>query len=513
LQSIIQNFITTADDSGARKISSALKDVSKDINSANESSKPLGTGLDNIAGKLGYMGERKLGNIVFRDIALGAVGASSSVNTATSATEALTAGLEILGRVGLGFSGTIGLAILAVTAFATIIEKLNANTKQTPDSVKKTADAYLAQSKAAKEAATSLEQLNVISKDQEAGLKNTAALSRDNLKALQDEIAFKEKLVTARVRNLTAQLQENNEGGKGLSLAIDLNKAIEIQTKLRAELIALGSTGKDLAKDQNDATVKQINLQALNLEQAEKIRVDNISYIQLLQEKSFHEATVLDLEKKLNDTENENAKNVITAQIDGIKKLIEIDNKKVEQLQANAKKIEAMNKQVANEIVRGANAVASGWEIQNGKLVYSTAKAASQIIGIVAQQIETQLAMAAARDLSNPATFALGVAEAAGVGVVASLAGAAGALLGADNSTSSPSGSSVSSPSGASSASSGGSSGSTQQNTNLIVEIRGGYFDQQAADNLAKMLSKRVQQGNIRLVSSTVLSNVGQNPG
>lgn len=507
-QPIIQSFITTADDSGARKISQALKGVSSDMKDAEGASKHLEGGIDNISGKLGYMGERKLGNIVFRDMAMSALGASSSVNSVANASQALTGGLEILGRVALGFSGTIGLAILAVTALVSIMEKIKAASDQTAESIKKNADELMKARDEYKAAAEVLLKHNDITKEQATILKDLSKAKSGEINDLRNGLQLKYADIQAQIKQIENDQKISTFARGRVQDQAQINRLQKEAIEIDKALSGLTDYATKTLKDQNAETVKKINLQAITIEADEKIRVKNMDFIQVIMLKQFHERTLLDLEKQLNATENENAKNVITAQIDGIKKLIEIDNQKTAQMMANAKKLEGEQKALANEIIKGANAIASGWEIQNDKLVFSSAKAAAAIIGLVAQQIETELAMAAAKDFLM-GNFAKGAAEAAGVGVVASLAGAAGALLGQGP----PSASSVASPSGASSASSGSSSASSQQMTNLTVEIRGGYFDENACDNLAKMLSKRVSQGNIRLVSSNVLTAVGQVPG
>lgn len=509
-QPIIQSFITTADDSGAKKISSALKDVSSDMKAAGEASKPLGDNIDNISGKLGYMGERKLGNIVFKDLAFNAVGAASSMNAATSAAEALTGGLEIGGRIALAYSGEIGLAILAVGALVTLFIKLEEASNKSAETLKKETTEWANWIVATEKSRDFFVKINNLRKDEVLYIDKSIEEKKKKIVLDQIEVETQLKWLENEQRKTLAnsKYSEETRGEKQSRANLDLQTMINAQLEKK---LALSQSLQILETAETDKKVKAINLEALSAKQSEERYTANLSLIQVLERKQAREQIILELEKKLNSTEDENAKKILQAQIEANKQLEESDAKRAEQFIANGKKMEQEEQKLANEIVKGANAIASGWENQNGRLVFSTAKASAAIIGIVAQQIEAQLAMAAAKDFAE-GNIGMAVAEAAGVGIVANLAGAASAALGGSGTTSSSVGvGSATNGSTASSSSSASGSGNTL--TNLTVELRGGYFDESAADKLAQMLSKRVQQGNIRLVSSTVLSNVGQVPG
>jgi len=498
-QPIIQSFVTTADDSGAKKISASLKTMQKDLKDTEVISEATGKSMDVLGGR----SERLAAKFVLKDIALQATGAASAITSTTQATESAFVGLELLGRAALGFSGEVGLVILGITAFIEIIMKLTNASKITAEEIEKDTSKLRAEADQIKINIPLLEKMHFITQDEAKVLREKATLDEKEIQNIKAKVEARETLLKSQIAEREETIKANGFTSQGIGSEY-VSGLIQRQKELTEIINAKRGFIKEAEKVEQAENIQLDRQTALN-----KILIDQAVE---KQKKAHAFIDLANAEKTAQEEVNDTQTAYVKALQVGDKATIESAQKRMEAAKQERAAIHAAvqsmvddQKKLASEIMKGASLISGAWENQNGKILFSTQKLAAGVIQLIAQQIETELAMAAARDFLS-GNFVKGAAEAAGVGVVAGLAGAAGAALGG----SAPS-ASVSAPSGGSSANAQSSGGSNTY-TNLMVEIRGGYFDESAADKLAKMLSKRVQQGNVRLISSAVNPSFGQVP-
>ena len=497
---IIQGFYTTADLDGIKKMSGGLKQVRGDMAGLDVQAAKTSSTFDSTLKKI----ERPLGREVFRSIALQATGAAQGINSIQSAGAAAALGLETVGRVALGFTGTLGLVVLGVVALASILYKLKGSAEGAAEKIKEQSDKLLAQSEAAKKAAESLYKLGVINEADRNRLRDISALREKDLEDLRKKITTEQALQKITVERLDQKIKENRID-TNLLLATDLK--IQANQKIAAldlQLIALGGAATTQEEKRSEAMRRraemEIQLSAIQAEAtinawgaAGKYNEILIEQIRLKEQLALAEQTLADALRRGDDIAAESAKK----RIDSLQSLASASNSAMSKMQTQIRTI-------ADEIVKVANISANAWEYQNDRLVWSSEKAGAELIKLTGDYLTKIIAMEAAVAFAQ-GNIAKGIALGVAAGVVSTIAGAASAYLAHEGSRGT-----ANSPAGAGSMSSPSESGGNM--TNLIVRIEGGQLDDRAIDNLAKMLSKRVQTGNVRLVSSTVQPAYGVLP-
>jgi hypothetical protein len=493
-----------------------MKGIETEARVASGAAGSLGDGIDGVISK----SKRPLERMIFRDIAMSAMASSGAVGGTTEAMRGLDVGLMTLGRGVMMFSGSAGLAVLGIVAFIDIISKLKKSSENTAETIKKQTTELMNQSIAASGAADSLKKLGVISAQTYSELVNRSSdlqtQTMDKIKKISSDTAVEiarvrgemeretksstdmvrgsEKMDSATQAYIhTAAQAVNNEGQRAAKIK-DLNTQLDKLTATQDAANAI--LNKEKVSD--DADKNAIELKKILFDQMEKTMQKEGQY-QSLQLQEIQLSKQLDSDMSFYIAA---LKAGDQAKIDSAKKRVELDN---EEISSNKRVLQEMKKndQLLKAVAQdGANSIAAAFVVSNGEMVIDFKKTGAELIKYMANQVSAQLIISATRDLANPLTLPIGIAEMAAAGVVAGLGNAAASLMDSG-------GGSAGASSGSSSVSSqaGQSSSNNSSPINLTIQVKGGSVkDPLIIQSLAQGLKAFVQQNNGQVVATNLVS-------
>ena len=495
-QPIVQAFFTSADLSGIKQMSAGQKTLRSDMAQTEVAAARSSSRVGDAFGKL----QQPLKREVFRSIAYQVVGASSSLDSMAGRAASAQNAMEVLGRVALGFSGTIGLVVLGVAALVSILKKLSDSSKLTTEQILQDVDALRQKQEGYSQTADKLLKLNLITKDEAKVLRESANASQDEINKIKDSVRTRIKGTEARIQELKA-LEEHRRKLGLLGTQTKQVKEAEDSYRKAVQLSAgfLNNANK---------TLEQRSKQEQNLLEVSKM--ETLAMIESMGAASDYNGLLI-LQKSLKLELAGAEQSLIDALKSGDQAAIDSAKTRIDSVQAQAAGIgnamQPLQKKIqetADVIVKFGNIAASSWEYVGDRMVFSTERFGSQVVKATGDALAKVVAMEAAVALATGNFGKFAALTAASV-TISTIAGAASSYLEHEASRTPTRG-------GGGGQTANADSGGNLTQTSLYVKIEGGYFDDRAAQSLAKRLSDMVQRNNVRLVSSSVQPSFGVLP-
>ena len=438
--------------------------------------------------------ERPLGMIAFSGIANDLVDMGSKGESAGMMVEK---GLHAAGNALMFFNPLLGIGVIAGTALYEALKKMGEAahlTKEEMDKLfnsnKQTAAEFRA---AAEEAQKTGERNDVIKslQDQAKALDNLTAHTKDEAKAEMD--AARNRLNAINTGKDAAAIQEKQVNGmvsieeqsrRSAIAQKEYNDAVKAYAAVLADNSIKTTSDNDILKKREDI-MHTLFLNTATLKDLQKELTDTTTNLDKIDSQIISTTEP----KKLKALEDE--REALIKLRDEIRNTDQIRNASATNAAKDYKKIGQAVEQMTQTTTA---ALVSGKESSKKVL----AQMAADAIKITAEQATAQLQIQATKDLSNPATIGIGIAEMAAIGIINGLAGGLGAAItGGGGSTPSASGAT-----GQNNVTTPSAGGNTQPQTQLMINVQGGVIDDNFAANLAKRLSDVVQFNGVQLVSS-----------
>lgn len=491
-QPIVQQFTTTADQTGIKQMSVGLKGLKQDMAGIEVESKKVSSVTDQSLKKL----SAPIARTAFRGMAMQAAGVASSLGTIQSKAEAASAGVQILASSLISFGGTLGIAAVGILGIITLLNKFGPGAKKSAQAVKEQADALLTDASNAEQAAKSLSKLGIINDTEAKRLREVSGLKTKELADLRKRTIDEQYLLNLKIKTL----EQNKKEEKDLANRDQISNRIVYNRQRLAEvektLILLGVNASEQDRKRGEALSKRAEYAAeiASLEASRMVQGLEASgkYNELLRLQAALKMDLVAAEAQLIQA----LKTGDEATIESAKTRVEAIRNEAAEVSNAVSRINSSMQVQLSAMQNASDSIVGIWDYQNDRLQISTEKTGILLIQTTASTIQKIIAMEAALALAQGNFIKHAALIAAGVAVGA-IAGVASKVLEhesqRDRSPANGRGGSMSSP----------SEGDVKE-TYLTVKIEGGYFDASAAQNLAKYLSKAVQERGVRLVASTV---------
>ena len=503
-QPVLSQFTTQADTSGTDKLKLALKSVEYQTKTTGATMSSAFDQADTKYNSLSRGMGRPLGRLAFAGIAQEITMSSGAMTQATGATAALQRGFMSLGSGLMWFNPILGGIGLGISGLIALFVKLTRATGESAENIKKQVDVAMGLKKSYDEAAKTLLEYNVITSEQAKILKEGAADKQKEIDAIKSGTLAKSNEAEASYKKMKADL-ELFHGEK--NLIYYENTLGPLREKSKNLLLALaGMTTfysdkqKTSAESTKEAAERETELSKVRFEMNLKAAVGSNDL-----------ETVNRKLKESQDEVNQSEYDYIIALKDGDKASIESAKKRVDdanyelsavtaaksKLQSVEKKDSALAISLAHNTASAITTAMSGGKDAQKNIL---AQMGADMIQSVAKFACIELEIKAAKDLSNPLTVPIGLAELAAIAAIQGIAGGIAGSISSGASTSS-------SPTVSSNAGGVGGGGQSGNPISVTIQLQGGNLnDPGTIAVIGKSLNKFVATNNGAAVMTNIVT-------